>query len=144
MASTGCQAQLGQGRRDGKAVAFERRCGHPWPKWAIDAKTLAPKYWPSEQGKGQYSFHTCFLILFAPTKCRKDASPILQNARMSEAAAFDFVPVVRNDKRQVISVHFKLIGELRHAQKLFKYAVHVKKFYHFSTLPSSFTTEALN
>ena len=102
------------------------------PKWAIDAKTLAPKYWPSEQGKGQFAFHTCFLILFAPTKCRKDASPILQNSRMSEAAAFDFVPVVRNDKRQVISVHFKLIGELRHAQKLFKYAVHVKKFYHFT------------
>ena len=32
---------------------------------------------------------------------------------MSEVAALgEFAPVVRNGKRQVISVHFKLVGEL--------------------------------
>ena len=30
---------------------------------------------------------------------------------MSEVSAFDLVPVVRDGKRQVISVRFKLIGE---------------------------------
>ena len=44
-------------------------------------------------------------------------------AGMSEVSAFDLVPVVRNGKRQVISVRFKLIGEWKgggegHAKKL--------------------------
>ena len=36
---------------------------------------------------------------------------------MSEVSAFDLVPVVRDGKRQVISVRFKLIGEWRDRRK---------------------------